>query len=662
MKKMGVLFSAIAISGLLGCGAAMKASAPIPSDKGGGYEREAKEEKAKKTAVGAAEEKSYKPAAVTLAQPAPAEPKSTTEGEVEYSRSTVLDYTPEGVPPPAYPRNGKSYDFEGDSVSGELSVGAKKDGYSAAGRPSAPPPPAPPAKAYAAPPTSAGVKAGASDDNKQFNYYLGYLDRFKDLDAFKLDVSNRIVVRLADEQGKSLPNCSLEFKDAGGGTLAERRTYADGRAMFFPSEDARFSKQGLKLKAVCSQKTVEQALDPNGTKTVDIKFPLKRQSYTNVPLDIAFLFDTTGSMGDEIARLKQTIEVIHFQITQISPSPDVRFGMVLYRDKGDEYVTKVIPLTSEMDKFKADLEKVEAGGGGDEPEDIQSGLADTMGKLAWRDEGIRLVFLIGDAPPHLDYEQQYTYLDAMRGAAGRAIKITGIGASGLPNEGEYVFRQLAQYTMGIFVFLTYGETGEAEGGGGTVSVSHHTGSNWTAENLEAIVVKMVKGELSYLTDQPVAEGEDYFETVASKDSSRDAVLEDLFKQAAKQLFDYSIVRIEDKTPTVIMPVSIKDKDLKAASEFLEDRLTLAMFKQPQFRILERKNIQQLLEEMKLQLSDLFDEKRTVEVGKMAGAKLALVSKLSRGKEKIELFIKLVRVDTAEVLSVALLKVDEWLVK
>ncbi len=511
-------------------------------------------------------------------------------------------------------------------------------------------------------PRSPGVKAGAADDNRQFNYYLNYLERFSHLNGLKLDISNRIVFKAVDDEGKSIPNCLLSFKDPKGKTLAERRTYADGRAMFFPSENKKFSAQGINVRATCYQKTIEQVIDPDREKTVELKFPGKREDYKNVPLDIAFLLDTTGSMGDEIARLKQTIEVIHFQISQLSSAPDVRFGMVLYRDRGDEYVTKVIPFISEMEDFKAELAKVRAGGGGDTPEDLQSGLQDALNKLDWRRRGIRLLFTVADAPPHLDYGQQYTYLDAMKEGASRAIKFVSIGASGLPNNGEYVFRQLAQYTMGIFVFLTYGETGEAEGGGGTVAVSHHTGSNWQAENLDTIVVRMVKTELSYLTDQPVTEGEDYFETTPSEDADRDMVLNDLFSQAVKQLLDYSIVRIEERTPTVLMPVSVKEEGLKAASELLEDRLAIVMFKSPQFQMLERENIQQLLSEMSLQLTDLFDEQKTIEVGRMAGAKLAVISKLYQGKKKLELFLKLVRIETGEIISVTLAKIDDRLVK
>src|SRR5205085_1167984 len=156
--------------------------------------------------------------------------------------------------------------------------------------------------------------------------------------------------------------------------------------------------------------------------------------------------------------------------------PDLRLGMVLYRDRDDDYLTKVVPLTRDLRSFHAELLKVEAGGGGDEPEDVQSALEDAMTKIDWRKSGVRIAFLIGDASPHLDYGQKYTYVSAMLDAAKRGIKIATIGASGLPIDGEITWRQIAQYTMSPFVFLTRGERGNSEGT--PTSVSHHVGSNW----------------------------------------------------------------------------------------------------------------------------------------------------------------------------------------
>jgi hypothetical protein len=378
-----------------------------------------------------------------------------------------------------------------------------------------------------------------------------------------------------------------------------------------------------------------------------------------VPLDVAFLIDSTGSMGDEIDRLKAAIEIINFQITQLPAQPKVRFGAVLYRDRSDAYLTNTIPFQNDAEAFRSELHRVRASGGGDTPEDLQSGLKEALRGLEWRGEAVRLLFLIGDAPPHLDYGQTYTYLDAMREAAERGIKICTIGASGLDIQGEFVWRQLAQYTMGRFIFLTYGETGESEGGTPT-AVSHHTGENFVTRSLETIVVGIVRRELSHLFDQGLGEDEDYFDAVAVDDGNRDEVLGELFRQGIQQLVDFALVRLPPASPTVVLPVAASDAAFADHCELLEDKLTHAAFARPEFSILERTHFQQIMDELKLQASGLFDDGKTVQLGRLAGARLMLTSKIHRTDARMEMVLKLVKVETGEVLSFALLKMDHAL--
>ena len=70
---------------------------------------------------------------------------------------------------------------------------------------------------------------------------------------------------------------------------------------------------------------------------MEIIFNAPRVVDENIPLDILFILDTTGSMGEEINRLKTTIELIHLNLTSLSTKPVVRFGLVLYKDIDDEY-------------------------------------------------------------------------------------------------------------------------------------------------------------------------------------------------------------------------------------------------------------------------------------------------------------------------------------
>jgi len=121
-------------------------------------------------------------------------------------------------------------------------------------------------------------------------------------------------------------------------------------------------------------------------------------------IEVAFALDATGSMGPTIAQARATIGEIAAQLATGTPKPDVRFGLVAYRDKGDAFVTQVHPFTRDIDEMRRSLEATQADGGGDVPEAVLEGLNDAVTRLAWtppEDAGvIRLVYLVGDALPH----------------------------------------------------------------------------------------------------------------------------------------------------------------------------------------------------------------------------------------------------------------------
>jgi Mg-chelatase subunit ChlD len=599
------------------------------------------------------------------ADPAPARDGTTTRAP---SRPTA-------PPPPPPPPLREPERLAKESTSGRVETGfASSGGGASTPTPEAPPPPrgdavapreagavierlgaAPAPERRAGPPTSPGVEAGASDDNLAFGAYLRFLEERGGY-GLRHDVSQRVVVTVRDEAGRPLPDARVSLVDEGE-TLAARSTYADGRALLFPSEGRRVG-QGARIRVRYQAEGKELLLASVRGHKVDVQLDLRRPDVKRVPLDVAFVLDTTGSMGDELAQLKATLEVIHFQITHQDPRPDVRFGMVLYRDVGDDYRVQHIPFTADLEAFQRALATVQAGGGGDYPEDVQEGLRATLRDLEWREAGVRVAFLVGDAPPHLDYEQRYTYVDAMQEAARRGIKLTTVGASGLDQVGEVVWRQLAQYTMSPFVFLTYGEKGDAEGTAS--SVSHHVGSNWVAESLDAIVVRMVKTELSHYAPRGAPARADYFTASRSLEVPADDVLEDLFSQCVKQLVDYAVVPIESGTPTVLLPLTAGRRI--QGQQRLERRLSLGLARAAQFQLVERDGQPALLSALAQQLSERYDEDKVAEVGRLVPAQLAVLGQVDppAGEGPYEVLVKLVRIETGEVLSLSLLKIDRAL--
>jgi len=507
---------------------------------------------------------------------------------------------------------------------------------------------------------ASGLKAGYADDNKQFNHYIHFLEQYAaQARHYPINITERIQIKVVDAAGKPAPNAGIRISASGGSEpLAEGRTYSDGSFLFFPSE---YRADIFRYQAVAThmQQRQELAIDRQGPREIEVKLGRHRIVPEPLPLDVLFVLDTTGSMGKEIERLKKTIEIINLNLDSLSSKPQVRFGMVLYKDRGDEYVTRLIPLTNDLDAFQKELNKVWATGGGDTPEDLQSALADVVQKVSWNRDGIRLAFVITDAPPHLDYGQKYTYVSAAADAKKQGIKIFSVGTGGLNLAGEYVLRQIAQYTSGRYIFLTYGEQGESEGGR-PGSVSHHTGDNFTADKLETIIIQFAKEEINNVLGAGREGDGDYFSATKVGDEDGAETLRKLFEQAVAQLVDYSTIVIPEKTAAMALPISPKDASLSVNAEYFGEQLGLSLSRSKTFTMVERKDLQAILEELKLQLTGAISDKDAVKVGKLTGAKMIVAGSLYGNAENYELFLKLLRVESGEVLSVTKARINKKL--
>src|SRR4051794_38688741 len=145
-------------------------------------------------------------------------------------------------------------------------------------------------------------------------------------------------------------------------------------------------------------------------------------------VEVVFCLDTTGSMGGLIEGAKAKIWSICNQVAGGKPTPDLKVGLVAYRDKGDEYVTKVLDLTDDLDRVHAELKKLTANGGGDAPEHVNQALQDAVEKVKWSADKktLKIVFLVGDAPPHMDYTDDVKYPVTCKKAVEKDVIINTI--------------------------------------------------------------------------------------------------------------------------------------------------------------------------------------------------------------------------------------------
>jgi Mg-chelatase subunit ChlD len=125
-------------------------------------------------------------------------------------------------------------------------------------------------------------------------------------------------------------------------------------------------------------------------------------------MEMVFVLDTTGSMGGLLTGAKQRIWGIVNEVMQTSSVSSVKVGLVAYRDRGDQYITQVLPLTEDLDKVYTTLMDYRPAGGGDEAENVRRALAEGVGKAGWSQPSsnrVQILFLVGDAPPH-DYADE----------------------------------------------------------------------------------------------------------------------------------------------------------------------------------------------------------------------------------------------------------------
>jgi len=339
------------------------------------------------------------------------------------------------------------------------------------------------------------VTAGMVDDNADFGEYLAYRRRNAGLAVRDRDVSERYLLEVTDAAGRPVHDAEVALQRAGDATpIAWARTDTAGRVWLHPRAFAGSSDRQLGI-AVRKGGLQSRAVLVRGDRAA-LQVKLAATPLAQRPrLDLVFLIDATGSMGDEIAKLKTSMRAMAQQIAQLPGQPDICWGLVAYRDRGDAYLTRTHDFTDDLPAFQQVLARVQADGGGDMPEALNEALHEVVHGLSWRADAARMVVLVADAPPHLDYGGPQYDRD-MQAALAKGIKLFAVGASGLDPVGEYVFRQLAQYTAGRFVFLTYRDASDPASGPGTQTP--HDVRNYSVRTLDQLVVKLVGDEMARL--------------------------------------------------------------------------------------------------------------------------------------------------------------------
>jgi hypothetical protein len=343
------------------------------------------------------------------------------------------------------------------------------------------------------------LTAGSIDDHAKYDAYRDYLS--KTLQQYPgrsfpaLNIGRRVVIRVTNAQGEGIGDARITVRPVAtnnqdaNGTNSEftTTTGSDGRALFLSARD--LSAAGSEF-----QLTVQPASDsPFLSLPVSLDQPEwnvvlpEVQQRLPTRLDLALVIDTTGSMKDELDYLKVEIDDIAAAVKRRFPNVEQRFALILYRDEGDEYVTRTFDFTGSLSEFRGKLSEQTASGGGDYPEAMHLAL-EQAGQLSWRkSDAARVLFLVGDAPPHPRFSRRT--IAAVESLRESNVKLFPVAASGVRDEAEWVMRSAAFLTLGRYLFLT------DHSGVGNPHAKPQTPS-YSVERLNALMVRMIASELA----------------------------------------------------------------------------------------------------------------------------------------------------------------------
>ena len=192
-------------------------------------------------------------------------------------------------------------------------------------------------------------------------------------------------------------------------------------------------------------------LAPLAAKDDDKKKGKKPKKET---IEVCFVLDTTGSMGGLIEGAKQKIWAIANEILASEPTPNLRIGLIGYRDRKDSYVTQVHDLSEDIDDIYAKLMKFQAQGGGDTPESVNQALHESVTKIKWNKSKkvLKLVFLVGDAPPHMDYQDDVKYPEVCKQAVKKDLIINTVQCGNMASTTP-IWKEIAKLAEGDYVAI-----------------------------------------------------------------------------------------------------------------------------------------------------------------------------------------------------------------
>jgi len=283
----------------------------------------------------------------------------------------------------------------------------------------------------------------------------------------------------------------VELYDSTQTILFSAKTDVRGNAYLFPSYS--LSGENITVKVRIGNSEFTRQFD---NVQNNLQITLDNGASAQSVLDLMFVIDTTGSMGDELRYLKEEISDVISKISGKNPNYTINLALLFYRDIGDDYVTRYFDFTTNIEQQRQNLSRQSSNGGGDFPEAVDRALSEAVKKNWSAGYATRLIFHVCDAPPHDEQENITLFFNSVKEAAQKGIRIIPVASSGIDLPTEYLLRQEALMTGGTYIFLT------DDSGIGNEHLQPTVGE-YTVEYLNACMVRVVNEYLSGVEEKPV---------------------------------------------------------------------------------------------------------------------------------------------------------------
>ena len=303
------------------------------------------------------------------------------------------------------------------------------------------------------------ITAGEWNDLSNWNFWqnLKQNQEYSEMEAYwSFNTANRITVVVTTANGQPVIDVPVVLKK-GSTILFSAKTDNKGIAELWqdlngPNQNRDAAASGIVLDINNGQKTVSE-----------VKYFLEGINEVTLPqaaapdnkIEIAFVVDATGSMGDELEYLKTELYDVIGRVKDDNPQASIATSSVFYRDEGDNYLTRISGFSNTVSTTINFIKQQSADGGGDFPEAVHTALDKAVSELQWSSSArTRILFLMLDAPPHYNPEVILKLHQSILKAAEMGIKVIPVTASGINKETEFLMRFFSITTNGSYVFIT----------------------------------------------------------------------------------------------------------------------------------------------------------------------------------------------------------------